>query len=100
MNVAEIAAQAAVVAKAEEAVRTAIHQLDTVRRLNGQHGYSITVNGIKVDVAVMDRSYQGALIRGREMIHLGALKALDGMVDLAKARLAAEREKFAKLVQP
>lgn len=52
-----------------------------VKAHNGQVGYSISVNGVRVDVSVMDsRTYMPALIRGREMIHLGALKALQAVI--------------------
>lgn len=67
--------------KAEQHLSQARIRLATVRRHNGQSGYSVVVNGITVAVSQMDsRSYQGTLIRGREMIHLGALKALGAEV--------------------
>ncbi|WP_313250092.1 hypothetical protein [Stenotrophomonas acidaminiphila] len=62
---------------------------ETVKGLNGQSGYCVTVNGVRVDVAVMDsRTYQAGLIRGREMIHLGALKALQGAIRYYEQRVA------------
>lgn len=52
-----------------------------VKAHNGQVGYKVTVNGISVDVSVMDqRTCMPAMIRGREMIHLGALKALSARI--------------------
>ncbi|MNM06961.1 hypothetical protein D3C81_169920 [compost metagenome] len=76
------------VAKAATALEAAYAELQkarndyaTVKALNGQVGYKVTVNGISVDVAVMDqRTYMAAMIRGREMIHLGALKALQARI--------------------
>lgn len=62
-----------------------------VKGLGGQQGYSVHVNGVTISVAVMDGSYQGALVRGREMIHLGALKALQGMIDSWKCEVASRR---------
>lgn len=45
---------------------------------------SVTVNGVTVAVSTCDnRTYQGTLIRGREMIHLGALKALGAELQTA-----------------
>ena len=100
MNVQQIAGQAAVVQKAEDALQAALRDLKTVRALNGQQGYTVTVNGVRIEVAVMDsRTYEAKLLRGREMIHLGALKALGARVDAAKETLAAERAKFAGLVR-
>jgi hypothetical protein len=72
--------------KAEAAHKLAVERLATVRGHAGQRGYSVEINGIRVDVSTCDsRTYQGTLIRGREMIHLGALKALGAEVDHAAA---------------
>ena len=100
MNVQQIADQAVVVQKADDALQAALRDLNTVRALNGQQGYAVTVNGVRIDVAAMDRrTYEAKLLRGREMIHLGALKALGARVDAATETLAAERAKFAGLVR-
>jgi hypothetical protein len=81
-----------VLEKAEAAHKVAVERLATVRGHAGQRGYSVTVNGVRVDVSECDsRTYQGTLIRGREMIHLGALKALG-----AELQTAADRVKAAK----
>lgn len=70
----------------------------TVKALNGQIGYSVHVNGVKVDVAVMDQNtYNAVMIRGREMIHLGALKALSAIITEAKVSVAAHRRHVAML---
>jgi hypothetical protein len=73
-------------------------ELASVRDLFGQHGYSVTVAGVRVEVADMDsRTYMAKLIRGREMIHLGAIKALDAMVDAHTSYLASAEAKLAKI---
>ncbi|WP_045769513.1 hypothetical protein [Xanthomonas albilineans] len=44
--------------------------------------YAVTVNGVRVEVTYKDsKTYQVKLIRGREMIHLGAQKALAAQID-------------------
>ncbi len=78
--------------KAEAAYAIAKDRLATVRNHNGQGGYSVTVNGVTVAVSECDsRTYQGTLIRGREMIHLGALKALGAQLDVCANRVKAAR---------
>ena len=100
VNVQQVAQQAAVVQKADDALQNALLDLNKVRALNGQDGYTVTVNGVHIAVAAMDsRTYEAKLVRGREMIHLGALKALGARVDAAKETLDAERAKFAELVR-
>lgn len=70
----------------------------TVKALNGQRGYSVSVNGVNVDVARMDQqTYMAAMIRGREMIHLGALKALSAMIGDAKESVAGHKKYLAWL---
>lgn len=79
----------------------------TVKALNGQYGYAVSVNGdgyavsvngVRVDVAVMDqRTYMAAMIRGREMIHLGALKSLSAIITDAALNVAAHRRNVAGL---
>lgn len=62
----------------------AVAELQLVRQTNGQHGYSVTVNGVSVAVAEnggRESGWASKLIRGREMIHLGAIKALQAVVD-------------------
>ena len=72
-----VAKAAAVLEAAYADLQKARNDYATVKAHNGQVGYKVTVNGISVDVSVMDqRTYMPAMIRGREMIHLGALKAL------------------------
>lgn len=74
--------------KAEQQLLTAKERLAAVRTHNGQGGYSVTVNGVVIAVSVCDRhTYQGTLLRGREMIHLGALKALGAEVSAAESNL-------------
>jgi len=58
----------------------------------GQTGYNVSVNGVQIAVAVMDPiSYTGKVVRGREMLHLGALKAMQGMIDAWKAEVVRRR---------
>ena len=69
---------------AEKSYQAATDRLATVRGHAGQSGYSVSVNGVTVAVSTCDRrTYQGTLIRGREMIHLGALKALGAELQTA-----------------
>ncbi|CAE6906123.1 conserved protein of unknown function [Pseudomonas marincola] len=84
---------------AEQAFALATNRLATVRCHNGQSGYSVTVNGVTVAVSQCDsRTYQGTLIRGREMIHLGALKALGAEVQTAADRVRDCRAYLASIV--
>lgn len=86
--------------KAEAAHRLSLERLQTVRGHAGQHGYSVTVNGVRVDVSECDsRTYQGTLIRGREMIHLGALKALAAEVDHAASVVKAWKRRLSELTE-
>lgn len=84
---------------AESAHKQAADRLATVRGHNGQSGYSVTVNGVTVAVSTCDsRTYQGTLIRGREMIHLGALKALGAELQTAADRVRDCRADLASVV--
>ena len=79
--------------QAEIFLSSARGRLNTVRGHKGQEGYSVSVNGVTVAVSKMDgRSYQGTLIRGREMIHLGALKALGAEVQEAEESVMKWRD--------
>lgn len=76
----------------------AVSDLSSIRGLRGQDGYAVTVGVIRVDVAVnagRDGGYQAKLVRGREMIHLGALKALQALID-DRADIVRAKEKFLK----
>lgn len=74
--------QAEALSSAEKCLAGAIGNYGRVKGLCGQRGYNLTIDGVQIAVAVMDeRTYQAKLVRGREMIHLGALKALDSIVD-------------------
>jgi hypothetical protein len=84
---------------AEKSHQIASERLATVRGHGGQSGYSVSVNGVTVAVSVCDsRTYQGTLIRGREMIHLGALKALGAELQTAADRVKASRAHLAAVV--
>lgn len=78
----KVADQVEALKTAEKFLEGAISNYDRVKGLCGQRGYNLTIDGVQIAVAVMDeRTYQAKLVRGREMIHLGALKALDSAVD-------------------
>ncbi len=84
--------------KAIAAQAKAEKEYSLVKSLNGQDGYSVSVNGVRVDVAVMNQhTYMAAMVRGREMIHLGALKALSAMARDAALAVAAHRREVAAL---
>ncbi|WP_180698940.1 hypothetical protein [Pseudomonas crudilactis] len=84
---------------AEKPHQIAAERLATVRGHAGQSGYSVSVNGVTVAVSTCDsRSYQGTLIRGREMIHLGALKALGAELQTATDRVRDCRAYLASIV--
>lgn len=88
MKAYDLAQRAKTLQKLEDAAAIARQHLETVRALNGQKGYSISVNGVHVTVADMDpRTYNAKLLRGRDMLHLGALKVLQALVDDADASL-------------
>lgn len=85
--------------KAENAAQLAVDRYNKVRVHCGQSGYNITINGVTVAVSTCDnRTYQGKLIRGREMIHLGALKALEHEKDQAFEYVKECREHLLKVV--
>jgi hypothetical protein len=93
-----LAEQVKVVAGIRERLAKAKLDHSTVRGLCGQRGYDITIAGVRVAVADMDpHTYYAKMIRGREMIHLGALKALDSMVDAYAAHLAHEESKLSTM---
>lgn len=84
---------------AENGYEKAKSREDKIRNHCGQRGYSVSVNG--VDIAVSrrcPRTYQGALIRGREMIHLGALKALAGLTEEARDLVVTRRKELLDVV--
>lgn len=84
---------------AEKSQQIASDRLATVRGHAGQSGYSVTVNGVTVAVSTCDsRTYQGTLIRGREMIHLGALKALGAELQAAADRVRDCRAHLSTIV--
>ncbi|MDQ7996099.1 MAG: hypothetical protein AAGC76_09620 [Luteibacter sp.] len=99
MNVDAIKAQADALQAARNRLKTAREKLAAVRAHNGQNGYSVTVNGVDIRVSNMDpHSYQGKLIRGREMIHLGAIKAIEAFVDHCEQKAREEAEKLRTLI--
>lgn len=79
--------------KREQRLKGLTSELETIQNHIGQNGYAVEVNGVRVNVSEMDsRTYQSKMIRGREMIHLGALKAMQAMVDDAAQSLHEYRE--------
>jgi hypothetical protein len=76
--------------RARSALAKANADYKAVKSLNGQVGYEVSVSGVRIDVAVMDsQTYIAKMIRGREMIHLGALKALQARIDDCKVTVVA-----------
>ncbi len=68
----------------------ATQHYNSIKALRGQDGYSITIGGVKIDVAVnagRECGWAARMIRGRDMIHLGVLKVLDGEIDVWRARI-------------
>jgi hypothetical protein len=95
----EVISAANALEAAEIVYDAAVKRLEAVRNHNGQLGYSIAVNGHRIDVSVCDsKTYQGTLIRGREMMHLGALKALGAEVDHTAKRVNACRKHLSNVV--
>lgn len=82
MNTEEIKELLVNVERLKKGLFDAQENLKTVKAHNGQSGYSINVNGVSVAVSRMNNNtYMGTLVRGRDMIHLGAVKALSAIVD-------------------
>ena len=99
MDTDAIKRQANNVAAWQQRLKEATSHLASIRALNGQTGYSISIGGRNITVATMDsRTYMAVMIRGMEMIHLGALKALAGEIDGIERRLVIERDKLTELV--
>lgn len=90
------------------ALDAAVKDLDTARKnyerikaLNGQSGYSVVVNDVRIYVAVTDHTtWNAMLIRGREMIHLGALKALAGEVRRCEEAVAVLEGRLRSVASP
>jgi len=84
---------------AEKSYQVATERFNTVRGHAGQSGYSVAVNGVTVVASACDsRTYQATLIRGREMIHLGVLKALGAELQTAADRVRISRAHLASVV--
>lgn len=98
MDTEKIKQQADIVARAQKNLTQAHSDYAKVKGLGGQVGYNVSISGVSIAVAYMNKSWQGELIRGREMLHLGALKALDAMIDFAKQELSKESAKLVALV--
>lgn len=82
-------------AKAQENFQIAKGNYLSIKGFLGQHGYSISVANISIPIAKMDRSdYSAKLIRGREMMHLGALKALESIMDYAEEQVKIAEQKL------
>ena len=92
-----IAAKASEVEQAEVALETAKKRYRSVKALNGQEGYSINIGGLDIQVARMNSGYVPQVIRGCEMIHLGALKALAGDIDQRAMALTKRKQELAEL---
>lgn len=98
MNLAQIiAAKAAEVEQASVALANAEQRYRSVKALGGQNGYSVNIGGLQVNVARMNSAYMPQIIRGCEMIHLGALKALAGDIDQCAKALTLRKQELAEL---
>ncbi len=93
-----LANQTKVVSDLREKLAKARSDYANVRALHGQRGYDVVIGGARITVADMDpHTYQAKLVRGCEMIHLGALKALDARVDGLAERVKHEEQKLARI---
>lgn len=100
ITVDDIKAHGDAVKSAVEALNRAKLDLSKVRELNGQNGCSISVNGVCITVtSTCSKTYLPKMIRGREMIHLGALKALESLKDYAEEKLKYESERLAEITE-
>lgn len=83
--------------EARVALDKARNNYDTVKSL-GQN-YAVSVNGVRVEVTSMQGSpYRRAVIRGREMIHLGAQKALAAEINDLESDVADLESELRALV--
>ncbi len=95
INTEMVKAQADVLFKTRNALAEAQQHYDKIRTLNGQVGYGISIGGVSLTVAEMDsRTYMAAMVRGMEMIHLGATKALAARVRALEFRVIEEEKKL------
>lgn len=100
MDTDKVRELALAVDNAKKKLDEAKYKLNVVHCHNGQQGYTVSVNGINVAVSVMDsRTYMGSLIRGREMIHLGAIKAVSALVDYYQDSLNAAEKNLKNYIQ-
>jgi hypothetical protein len=99
MSITGKIAECAALLKSAVALREAAQgSYNAIKSLKGQSGYSLTIGGVTVPVAVMDcRTYQAKLIRGRELIHLGALKAMTYEIDNQERRIKELRADLCRL---
>lgn len=88
-------------AEIEERLRHAKENYEHIRSLGFGYGYNITISsnnaGMKpvlLPVAAMNRERRPQIIRGRDMIHLGVLKTLEGEVRYWEDQAHAMRQKI------
>ena len=80
------------IVKLQNELQLNINNLASIKAHNGQQGYSLTINGVNIPVSKCDNlTYSGTLIRGRDMIHLGCIKAVNGVIDQLEARLKKKK---------
>lgn len=87
---------------AHAALWLAESQLSNTRALFGQDGYSVSIGNTRIVVAEnggRESGYAARLIRGREIIHLGCMKALDAIVDQHKESVKAWELQLKSLTQ-
>ncbi|WP_155393938.1 hypothetical protein [Xanthomonas albilineans] len=85
--------------KARAALTEARKHYNDVKYLRGMQGYAVIVHGVHVQFARMEReTYQVKLIRGMEMIHLGAQKALAAEINDLESDVADLESELRALV--
>lgn len=85
--------------KATDALQNATALLEQAKRnrasvncsVRSQDRIAVNVNGVYIEVTELDRGYCAQVIRGREMIALGAAKLLNEHVAQHEANVAAKK---------
>lgn len=85
--------------RASELLEKAIAALEQAKKdraavscsVRHQDRIAVNVNGVYIDVTELDRSYCAQVIRGREMIALGAAKLLNEHVAQHEANVAKKK---------
>lgn len=100
MNAQELMKCVNEIARAESRLAKAVAEYDAVKSLgySTQTCYAIHVNGVRIQISELDqRDFSKKLIRGREMLHLGALKVMDAEIDAARVELAKAHSRMQEM---